>query len=142
MRNILKLWIEDKIHLTIWSLWLSLLILTWFLLPKIQVFLNIAEKQGLTMVQVLISSIVLNIALLASFIRFLYQNKFYQKKGLVFSQTNGCWHTKDKKQYFCPKCLNNNKRSPLKFTNPEDVLNCTVCGESFTGPSYRSIFVA
>ena len=75
MKDVLKLWIQDKIQLSIWLLCLSLLGSTWFLLPKSQCFLSIVEKPGPIMAQALISSLVLNIALLLSFIRFLYQNK-------------------------------------------------------------------
>jgi hypothetical protein len=143
MKNILTLWIKDKIHLTIWLLCLLLIGLSWSLFQKkTQWFLNVENKQVQIMAQVLISSLVLNIALCLSYIRSFYKNQNRAKEGLFFSHTNGCWHTEDKKQYFCPKCLDNKKRSPLKFSDPENILNCTVCSEKFTGTNYRETYVS
>jgi hypothetical protein len=85
MKNILTLWIKDKIHLTIWLLCLLLIGLSWSLFQKkTQWFLNVENKQVQIMAQVLISSLVLNIALCLSYIRSFYKNQNRAKKDYFF----------------------------------------------------------
>lgn len=81
MKEVLNLWIKDKFQLTIWLLLLSLLTLTWPLLPKIQLVQKFFEQPRPILAPLLLSSLAINIAISLSFIRFLYQNKDVPKQA-------------------------------------------------------------
>ena len=83
MKDILKVWIKDKTQLTIWLLCITLIPLSWTLLPE-----NPFVKKPFALIEpivahIVISLLVLNIALFVSFIRYHFQIKTYSKLSKI-----------------------------------------------------------
>ena len=132
MKDILIIWSKDKIQVSMWLLYLLLAGSLWSLPLESQYFQDIVKTKTQIVLKILVLLFVLSIVLILSLVRSFYKSN-HPKLGLTFSNSNGCWHNKDKSQYFCPKCISNMKRSPLQYSDPTDILKCNVCMEGFDG---------
>ena len=125
MNEILKLWTKDRFQLTIWLLCFLLLTLAWTLLPEIELIQKLSEQPK----PILLTSIVLNIAISLSFIRFRYQTKKDVFKDYYFFPTAKAWRHKTKlADRACAKCKVEGKFSPLALTENQNSFVCPCCG--------------
>ena len=137
MKDILKIWIKDKILLTVWITTILLIGIFTVVIQKDNVFGQFIGVNNIVTQQIIIFSAICNFALIISLFR-VVQKYIYRipERGLKFSNENGCWSNIDETQYFCPKCMKE-RRAPLQYKDPSYFLKCNVCGGRFTGPNYE-----
>ncbi len=137
MKDLLKIWLTDKVQLSIWFVFFITITFIWVKLFTFKAVTDFSGQNNIYILKFFALSASLNLALIFSFLRHYIKNNLTKhEKGLIFSKENGCWHSPGKEQYFCPSCISE-RRAPLQYRDPDYYLKCNVCGKGFTGPDYH-----
>lgn len=123
LETLLKIWIKNKLILSIWLVTASLSGITLFLSPKNPLLLLVCSVNRPSLSKILLLLILLSSGLISSLvILYIYNSKF---KQYSFSIDAGSWiHKTDATKRICAACRVDNVFSPLYL---DSVTSCFIC---------------